>query len=419
MHSPLQLNFTLTVPQDEFVFSPAKYPAMISGYGAGKSYALIVRLLLKFFSHRGWVALYYPTFDLCRMIGFHRIVELFDGLGLQYSTNKQEMFIEVQRYGRIYFRSLDHPERIVGFEVWASFIDEFDILTKDKAKTCWKRIVARNRQKAPEGETNTIAVASTPEGFGFCYEKWGNDPKPGYHLIRASTHSNAANLPDDYITTLELEYPTAQLQAYLMGEFVNLNHGSVYPSFSRKENASTETVKPSDTVLHVGLDFNITNMSAVIVVEREGCPHVVEEITKIHDTQAMIRVLQRRYPGKTIFVYPDASGSARKTSASATDITLLRNANLHVRVRSTNPLVRDRITIVNSLICNSKNERKLMVNATKCPGLVDALEQQAYRKGEPDKLSGFDHLVDSLGYLCAYRYPLTHHGSTTLRLTGV
>ena len=65
------------------------------------------------------------------------------------------------------------------------------------------------------------------------------------------------------------------LKAYLDGEFVNLNSGGVYPDFDRELNKSKETIKPRE-VLHIGMDFNVLKMAAVVHVLRDGQAHAVD-----------------------------------------------------------------------------------------------------------------------------------------------
>src|SRR5690606_32428986 len=126
------------------------------------------------------------------------------------------------------------------------------------------------------GSLNTVAAATTPEGFRFVYERWKKDPEEGYRLIKASTMSNAKNLPKDYITSLRKSYPANLLAAYLDGEFVNVAAVTVYPYFDRQLNASQETIKPNEP-LHIGMDFNVGKMSAVVFVLRNDQPHAVAE----------------------------------------------------------------------------------------------------------------------------------------------
>src|SRR5690606_8509967 len=139
----------------------------------------------------------------------------------------------------------DTPERIVGYEVADSLVDELDTLRPDQAREVWNKIISRNRQKKPDGSLNTVGVATTPEGFGFVYERWKKGPAPGYRLIKATTYSNTRNLPPGYIDSLKSSYPPALLAAYLDGEFVNLTAGSVYPEYDRNLNASSETIRAS------------------------------------------------------------------------------------------------------------------------------------------------------------------------------
>ena len=76
-----------------------------------------------------------------------------------------------------------------------SIVDELDTLKQADAEYAWRQVIARNRQKKPDGSLNTVGVATTPEGFRFVYEAWAKQPADGYRLIRASTYSNARNLP--------------------------------------------------------------------------------------------------------------------------------------------------------------------------------------------------------------------------------
>jgi hypothetical protein len=311
---------------------------------------------------------------------------------------------------------MDTPERIVGYEVADSIVDELDTLPIEKARDVWNKVISRNRQKKPDGALNTVGVATTPEGFRFVYERWHKSPAPGYRLIKARTESNAKHLPQGYIDSLRASYPSNLLAAYLEGEFVNLTSGSVYPHFDRALNGSSEEIKPTEP-LHIGLDFNVGKMAAVVHVLRNDKPHAVLEYTDVFDTPAMIKLIQDRHAGHSIFVYPDASGRSRKSNnASESDLTLLTNAKFRVMVNHSNPAVKDRVLSVNKLL----ESRDYKVNPDACPSLVESLERQAYDKnGEPDKTSGFDHINDAAGYFVCYRYPIAGRGITRTQIVGI
>lgn len=397
----------LTEPQYEFVTATERFPALVAGFGAGKTHAAVIRALaLKLQYPRQNVGYYLPTYDLVTTIAFPRFIETLEAWGVPYRQNKNDKMIHVEGAGSFIFRTMDAPERIVGYEVADSLVDELDTLPEDKARDAWNKIIARNRQKKPDGSANTVGVVTTPEGFRFVYDRWVRNAAPGYRIIRASTMSNAANLPEGYIESLRGTYPSQLLAAYLDGEFVNLVSGSVYPEFDRTLNASAERIQPGEA-LHVGMDFNVGKMSAVVHVLRGDDPHAVKEYTGVLDTPAMIALLKREHEGHRILVYPDASGNSRKSNnASESDLALLRAAGFGVRVNPANPRVKDRVLAVNKMI-HSEGVRRYRVNPETCPELVESLEKQAYDKhGEPDKAGGLDHVVDAAGYFIAYRYPI-------------
>lgn len=397
----------LTDPQFDFVTATDQFPALVAGFGSGKTHAAVTRALaLKLQNPKQSVGYYLPTYDLVTTIAFPRFMEALEQWGLPYKQNKNDKMLHVENAGSFIFRTMDAPERIIGYEVADSLVDELDTLPEDKARDAWNKIIARNRQKKPDGAMNTVGVATTPEGFRFVYDRWVRNPVEGYRLIRASTMSNAANLPDGYIDSLRNTYPSQLLAAYLDGEFVNLVAGSVYPEFDRAKNASGERIESGDA-LHVGMDFNVGRMSAVVHVLRGDDPHAVKEYTGVLDTPAMAALLRAKHPEAKVIVYPDASGESRKSNnASQSDLAVLRQAGFAVRVNASNPRVKDRVLSMNKMLHN-EGVRRYRVNPEGCPDLVESLEKQAYNKhGEPDKAGGLDHVVDAAGYFIAYRYQI-------------
>jgi hypothetical protein len=436
-NDPEQSFIELTDPQYRLVTTDKQFPAMVAGFGAGKTNALMKRALrLKFQYPQQNIAYYLPTYDLVRTIAFPRFQEELEAVGLiekeDYSlVQSLTPMIKIFGAGQIIMRTMDNPGRIVGYEVADSLIDELDTLKQADARLAWQKILARNRQKKTryneetelwelEGSKNTIAVGTTPEGFKFVYERWKQKPPSDeYELIKASTYSNARNLPADYIDNLKDDYPDNLIAAYLEGEFVNLTSGAVYAEYDRLLNGSVAVVIPGEP-LHIGMDFNVGKMSAIVFVQRLGDPHAVAELTGILDTPAMIAAIKRKFPNHVKFIYPDASGGSRKSNdASVSDISLLEQAGFNVLANEKNPFVKDRVIAVNRMI-HSGGKRRLRVNADLCPTFAESLEKQAYNdKGEPDKTSGFDHTNDAGGYFVAYRFPVQNGKVIKTKIGGV
>ena len=407
----------LTPTQRAFAVCREIAPCFCGGFGSGKTAAAIARAMaLKSHFPTCDIAYYLPTYPLVEDIAFRRFPELCERKEWAYKLNKASAFIEFPGHGRIVFRTMENPARIIGYEVAHSILDELDTLPVDKARDVWNKVIARNRQKCTM--PNTVAVATTPEGFRFVYERWVKKPAPGYVLFRAKTMDNADNLPAEYIQNLRNTYPSNLLAAYLDGEFVNLTAGSVYPEFDRNLNASSETIKPGEP-LHIGMDFNVEKMAAVAFVLRDGNPHAVDEVLGVFDTPAMARIIGEKYKGHHIYVYPDASGRSRKSvNASESDLAILRQARFTVLVNSTNPAVKDRVLSTNRLI-HVDGARRLFVNIDTCPGFTEALEKQAYDKnGEPDKTAGLDHVIDAGTYFLAFKFPIVQRTTTVSHVSA-
>lgn len=414
------MDVLLTAPQHDFVSAVEQFPALVAGFGAGKTQAGVWRALMKKLAYpKQNVAYYLPTYDLVSRTGFPRFEQILGELKIPYKLNKNEAVMDLAGFGQIIFRTMDAPARIVSFEVADSIVDELDTLPIEKARDVWNKVISRNRQKKPDGSLNTVGAVTTPEGFRFVYERWKKNPAAGYRLIKATTASNSKNLPQGYIASLEASYPTNLLAAYLGGEFVNLTSGSVYAEYDRALNYCN-SVEDGKEPLHIGMDFNVSHMAAVVWVLRETMPHAVDELTEVFDTPAMCALIKSRFPNRSIFVYPDASGNARKSNnASESDLSILRQAGFTVLVNSRNPAIKDRVLSTNNMI-HSQGVRKLKVNTDKCPALTESLEKQAYDKnGEPDKSGGLDHVIDAATYFIAYRYPIASQAMQRLNLIGL
>jgi len=395
---------TPTVPQFDYITTTVKYPALVAGFGAGKTDAAVNRSIIgKIQNPKTDRGFYAPTYDLIRMIAFPRFEQALEQLGIGYRLYKSPLnYLEIAGYGRIYFRSMDAPHRIIGYEHADADVDELDTMKAEDAAYAWRQIVARNRQNKEGGAQNTIGVTTTPEGFKFVYNTWVKDPKAGYEIIQASTMSNP-HLPEDYVQSLRDIYPANLLAAYLEGKFVNLQSGTVFNNYDRIACRSSMTADDS-TLVRIGMDFNVTNMSAVAYIVHGDEWHAVNEFKGIYDTPAMIRAIQEKYPNHVVRIYPDASGRSRKTvDASISDISLLESAGFAVYANKANPFVKDRILAANTAF----DKGRLFVNDTLCPDYARCLEQLAYDdNGTPDKKSNLDHLPDAGTYPIAFEIPV-------------
>ena len=186
----------LTKPQIEYIECDQKYPAMVAGFGAGKTEAAILRSIFGLVetanschpidsSFRPVRGFYAPTFDLIRVIAWPRFEAILEKLGIAYKLQKSPLNrIIIEGIGEILFRSMENPSRIIGYEHCDADVDELDTLKLDDAANVWRMILARNRQYKPDGSQNSIGTTTTPEGFRFVYNTWKQNRRTVTKLSR-------------------------------------------------------------------------------------------------------------------------------------------------------------------------------------------------------------------------------------------
>lgn len=416
------LHVVLTEPQSQFLQLTCRNPLFIGGYGSGKTYIKLISAFSDVTQFpKANIGLYDPTYDLIGLNTAPRFEEMLIQMDMPYKYDKSKNIISIEDHGKIIFRSMNNPERIVGYEVFRSHVDEIGVVLARRVEDVWNKIVARNRQKIPvldENarkvidiktrkpllEQNRISAYGTPDdGYGFTYQKWGKNPAAGYEYVRAPTSSNLENIPDDYIDSLRRIYPAALVDAFLDGYWTNFTTGSVYYAFDRDKNNTKYTAVKGEH-LHIGMDFNVYNMAAVVCVRRAGKLYVVDEFIGFRDTPDIVTAIKATYPENSVTVYPDATSDNKSSKgANLSDISILKKAGFAIKIRTKNPFVRDRIFSVNSAF----ERQDVFVNVERAPQTAESLEQQVYGpNGEPDKKHGHDHPNDALGYIVSWIYPV-------------
>lgn len=403
------MNVTLSLPQSRIFTATNKYVACAAGLGSGKTFTIALRLLDTYFRYKGCNLAYSaPTYGLIRDIIYPLLEEFLTESNTPYSLNKTDSVLSVPGYGKVFFRSMTKPETIIGFSILDCFLDELDVIPESQAEMVVDKFIARMRQKVNR-KRNQMYLISSPEGFKYMYKNFEKTPLQDSTLIRMSTNSNAANLPDDYIDTMRAKYPQSMIDAYLEGLFVNIESNRTWKDFDARENTCSTLPMPNET-LHVGMDFNVDRGCSVIHVLRDNDKSIeaVGEITDAMDTPNAISILKNTWPGHPITVYPDASGKSRKSvNATESDLSLLRAAGFLVKVNQKNPAIKERVMSANAMFCNGFGERRYKINPDTCPVYVDALNHQVNDDdGLPVKDGKLDNITDAGTYPIVKLFPI-------------
>jgi len=375
------------------------------GFGAGKSFALCAKALLLGMSNPGTTAMVAePSFPMIRTVFIPAMDDALMRWEVEYEfrVSPQPEYIIKLPTGpvKLLCQSAENWQRVRGQNISFVLWDEADTSPVDTAQKAGEMFLARMRV----GQVNQLAIASTPEGFRYCYRQFEELKGPDKRLIRVRTTDNP-NLPEGFVESLRRNYPPQLIQAYLDGHFVNLASCALYPDFDRSLHYTDAQPTEQDTIF-IGIDINVGNSVTQHCIRRGDQFHFFAEAV-YRDTQQISEGLKELYPlhferGQLTLI-PDAASKQRSTAAAQeSDISILKKAGHHVISQQSNPLVQDRINAVNACISQG---RLLVGNG--CKHLRRTLEQHSYDdKGKPNKggvgMDDLSHAGDAMGY-CLYR----------------
>lgn len=419
--------------QLKFHLLESRYRGFSGPVGSGKSYAGAQEALKLAYLNAGCVGLIAsPTYPLLRDTTQSTFLEVLEANAVPYKWNKSDndLWLEEPR-SKVLFRTLMEPERLRGYNLGWFWVDE---ATYAKVAAL-KRLMARLRHKRARHKAGIFTW--TPKGFDSVYEMFvGPDRKDGYEAVLAKPGENRKNLVEGYYEQLAHDYDERFYKQEVLGEYLNVFSGQAYFNFDRNANVRADIDFDPALPLHWSLDFNVDPMCSVVCQIADVSTHeqrlrgferteirVLDEIClkdarTVHACAAFterVNALRERFSGATfraIYVYGDASGDGRRSSALETDWEQvwkhLRDGGYDVyrRVPDANPPIRQRVTAVTAALLNEAGERSLVVHP-RCKMLTKDLEQVGWHKDAAGNLTGdlaksdpsLTHVSDALGYM--------------------
>ena len=390
----------LTQPQKQVISNKARFRVLITGSRFGKTF-LAINELAKFASHPNKKIWYVaPSYRQAKAICWSVLKEKMINHKWVKNINHSDLTLTLKNNSTITLRGSDNEQSLRGVGLDFLCIDEF----ADVNKEAWYEVL---RPTLSDTKGHALFCGS-PRGFGnWSYElfKLGESNKD-WSSFKYTT-LEGGQVSDDEIEQAKQDLDLRTFQQEYEATFVNYS-GMIYYNFSRDKNIIDKCNKNSP-ILHIGLDFNVDPMSAVVCVVINDRIFVIDEIQIYSsNTNEMCEEIRTRYANKQIVIYPDPSARQRKTSAGGmTDLAILKNYGFDVRCKSSAPLVRDRINAVNAKLKNVNGQNSLFI-VKSCKNAIKSIERQIYKEGThiPDKDSGYDHMNDALGYLVEYNFPL-------------
>ena len=328
--------------------------------------------------------------------------------GLPVEWNKTDYYITLPNGSEVWVAGLDDEkrvEKILGKEYSTLYFNECSQIPYKSIQVALTRLAERNELKKKAYYDQN--PPSKKHWSYWLFEKHldpvDNVPvdKDKYTSLLMNPKDNLDNIDPEYITEILDNLPEAQRKRFKDGEFTTDDDGAAYYAFDRDKH-----VKEVDRSFHtgqrcVGMDFNVQPMTAVIGHYVNKKFYIISEAyLENSDTFKMsTHLIKNGHKGANI--YPDSTGSNRKTSGIS-DHQILQNDGFKIQF-TRNPLVVDRVNNINRLL----REERIIIDPS-CKKLINDLEKVSWKDGSLDQKTDkmITHISDALGYWCWALEPL-------------
>lgn len=390
----------LTQPQQEIFESPARFRCVAAGRRFGKSFLSIHEMASEARQPNRRVYYFAPTYRMAKGIIWDELKARLLAVNWVAKINESDLTITLKNSSKICLRSLDNPDNARGIFAHLVIFDEAAFADR----RAWDAI------RPTLSTTNGRALfITTPQGRNWIYDLYVKGQDPNEHQWDSFSYTTIQGgfVSQDEIEQARRDLDEKTFKAEYEASFETL--GSLVAWAFKREHNVRRLDNPDLSTIYVGLDFNINPLCAGVMVKQGEDLYVIDELyLRDSNTTEFVDELSRRYPRSKIFVYPDPSGRARKTSANGqTDFTILANAGFVVKAPNSHDAVRDRINAMNSRICSAQGSRHFYVDPA-CKHTLESFEKHMYKEGStiPDKESGHDHMFDAISYAVAYMFPV-------------
>ena len=407
--------------------SPKRYAAVVAGRRSGKTELAKRKIVVSLAYKKPWpdpiYAYVLPTFPQARRVAWYSLLNMIPKEWIpKDGINKTESSIKTIFGSTLYIVGMDKPHRIEGISLDGIVLDEAsDHRPEVWSKTALPMLTARSGWGWQIGVPKKAGVGRA-DFREFFQRGMNGDPD----IASYSWKSSEVWLPHQIEEAKRMMSDEAYREQ-CEAEWIDAG-GSVYHAYRAARNLA-DVQYNSDFPIYVGCDFNVDPMCWVLGHWNGEVLRIFEEVElKDTNTQKTLDYLYSKYSSHNAgwrFI-GDASARQRKSSASRTDYLHIRNdsrfRNATVWFPNRNPRVLDRIADVNALLCNAKDEVRLLINP-KCTRLIKDFDAMSYKEktNELEDYSGTEigHMSDALGYLITKIAPIKLEGKAVPVLSTV
>ena len=399
-----------------------RFVAVRAGRGSGKT-ELARRRVVRFLPvQKRWADPMYfyalPTYKQARRVAWRAIKRLVPKAWLLGPPNESDMRIDTIFGSSLYVVGMDKPERLEGNQWDGGVVDEsadqkpksFDLSILPALSWrngwCW-RIGVPKRHGVGAHDFNDFYDSLAPGISAFTWSS--EDILSPEQLAWAREHMDPIDYDEQY-----------RANVHDIG-------GSIFHAFS--DAPGTGNVQAAadyrfDKQIVVGSDFNVDPMCWTLshIVDDEF--HTFDELfIRNCNTRKALDALFSKYPRHEAgwHFIGDATGQARKTSASESDYLQIKNDERfrpkRVSYPKVNPRLKDRFASANALLLNAAGHRRWKIHP-RCRYVVIDLKTRGYKEGtsEPNDSHDQGHMSDAATYPVHRLFPIRLAGKTEVIL---
>ena len=390
----------LSQPQKTIVSDTHRFRVVSAGRRFGKTF-LAVRELARYARQPEQKVLYVaPTYRMAKGIVWDNLKAKLISLNWVKKINESDLNIQLINGTKINIRGADNFDSLRGLE--------YNFIVMDEAAMIDPRAWSEVLRATVSNTQGDVMFISTPTGkSNWFYDLFMRNQEDSRNWSSFQyTSIEGGNIPLEEIEQARKDLDSRTFRQEFEASFEQYM-GRIAYNFDREHNV-IKIEDPDLKVLHIGTDFNVSPITAAIHIRKDDTLLQFDEIN-MHsaNTQDLCDEIKNRYPRSKVFVYPDPSGTQRKTSAGGqTDHSILSNNGFIVKSPRKHNAVKDRINSYNARLCSSDGQRHLYISPN-CKHTIESLEKFSYKEGTqiPDK-NGYDHMFDAASYCVDYLFPL-------------
>lgn len=395
--------------QEKFQDSEKAKVYLSTGYGGGKSFALIMKMLKLCNQNRGLPGgLLCPTIKMFKRDILPIVKDICRENRLPYHYHKSDYYFTFPTTRSMVwvFHDQDQGESIKGPNLAFMCINEASLCSEDGFKAALSRV---RLKKAPRLQ---VILSGTPAEFNWVYEYFLENPREDTDFIMGDMRENI-HIHEDYAQMLIDSYDPVMQEQYVEGKYVSRKGKRAAYAFDRRIHHDKKIIKEPLRQVWVSVDFNVDPMGAVLwnrmSPKSTRWVQAFDEITiPSSDTYELCDAINEKLePDDDVIIFPDPAGNARSTKTRGkTDISILKDYGKFEQIKFKGRIqsVRDCLNSLNNLFAKDR-----IAVHPRCKDFTADLEQCKIKEGtfEIDKSNHKrSHWLDGAKNMADYMFPI-------------